>query len=400
LDLGDILQFIVLPALVYGLIAAGLVAYGLFCTIPALRVAGARPGAMLVAHALTAAGPVLIALGALIGIPIAWIAVVGLALLAIGSQPTLFVRILGGPRPMEPSLAALFAEIEAANRLLEIGDVDAWSAAIDRLDRRRVPQLDRYVDLLQRFAQEEQGRRAGSRQSSRTTLMEIDREAARLRAGIRPPAPMLAAAVVMGFLIAAAPTLAVEGSRALDAARACPDALGQVDAAGVSGSGVDVSAWPISHLVLVDPRLSDASLRFDGRLDLDGAAVSRHNPRARAILVESGFRDGYLRAWETAAGRLVQAEILVFESVEGARTFHREFTAYACRFSSQAFAGIDGAVGLQVRYGAGDPIREQLTWVDGPMRVQVSMSFESEPADHARILALAMIQREQLEHPE
>jgi hypothetical protein len=399
LEPADFFRLFILPGLIAGLWGAGLVAYGLFCLLPALRAAGAGPAAMVAGYVLTALGPVVAALAALLALPPLWLVALSLIVLVVGSYPNMLVKLTGGPQAMEAGAAALFAEIEAAQRSFDIGDIEAWQAALGRLDRGMNPEFKRYVDLVQRFAREEVGRREGSRQSSRETLIQIQREATRIRSARRPPSVVLGAILMLGFVVAAAPSLAVDVARGVEGTRVCPDALERADGASWAGSGIDIAAWPISHLVLVDPAVA-ATLVFDGRLSLDDAAVSRHNPRARDLLEENGYRDGYLRAWETSDGRLVQAEILVFDSAQGARAFHRAFTAYACRFSSQAFAGPADAVGLRVRYGTGDPFREQLTWVDGTMRVQVSRSFETEPIDHSDIQTLAANQLKQLAHPE
>jgi hypothetical protein len=395
----DFFQLFVLPGLIEGLWATGLVAYGLFCMLPALRAAGARPAAMLAGWLLIAVSPLGAALDAFIGLPFIWFIVVSIVILAVGGYPKLLVTVTGGPRPLEANVASLFAAVDAAGKSFEIGDVEAWQAALEDLDRARSPQLDRYIDLVQRYAREEVGRRAGSRHSSRETLMELKLEATRIRSGVGPPGLLIAAVLVLCFLVAASPSVAFDLERGVQLARTCPEALDRVDAARRDAPEVDLDAWPLSHLVLVDPG-APATTMWDGSLNLERAALSRHNPRARDLLEENGFGRGYLRAWDTADGRLVDAEILAFGTADGAWAFHRAMTAYACGYSNQAFVGPADSVGLRVLYGTGDPIREQLTWVDGTMRVQVSRSFETEPADHAEIVRLAMSQLEQLSHPE
>lgn len=399
MDLADFVRIFVLPGVMEGLWAAGLVAYGIWCILPALRAAGAGPTGMVAGYVVTALGPAVAVVDALVAPAFAWLTVASVIVLLVGIFPNPLVRLTGGPRSMEPRAEALFAAIEAGQASFDVGDIGAWQAALDRLDAMRSPELDRYIDLLQQYGQEELARRNGSRKSSRETLEKIQREATLLRSGARPPTPLLGAILALSFVVASAPSLVVDVARGVAQVRVCPDALELVDASSTVGSGTSVAEWPISHLVLVEPP-APATPTFDGRLNLDDAAVSRHNPRARDLLEEHGFRDGYLRAWETPAGRLVMAEILVFDTADGALAFHRAFTAYACRFSIATFAGPAAAVGLRVRYGTGDPFREQLTWVDGVMRVQVSRSFETEPTDHSDIVNLASSQMEQLARPE
>ena len=81
--------------------------------------------------------------------------------------------------------------------------------------------------------------------------------------------------------------------------------------------------------------------------------------------------------------------------------FQRQMTLYACRFSEQAFETMyPASVGLQVRYSTGDPIVEQIAWVDGARRLVVSQSFTQRPADHAAVVELARRALQRLQNPE
>jgi hypothetical protein len=124
-------------------------------------------------------------------------------------------------------------------------------------------------------------------------------------------------------------------------------------------------------------------------MGLERAAASRHDPRAGEKLAAAGFVGAYQRGWETPDGHALSAEIFQFATPAGAAQFHRQMTEYACRFSSEAFAGTGNETGLQVNYSTGDPVVEQLAWVDGPYRLVVSESYAAPPADHAGITDLA-----------
>jgi hypothetical protein len=116
-------------------------------------------------------------------------------------------------------------------------------------------------------------------------------------------------------------------------------------------------------------------------------------------LAEDGYVGGYGRDWETANGHSLSAEIFAFSTAAGAAKFHRQMTEYACRFSSEAFTGPANETGLRVNYTGGDPIVEQLGWVDGSFRIVVARSYASPPADHAGVVALAQHAAEHLASP-
>jgi hypothetical protein len=74
-------------------------------------------------------------------------------------------------------------------------------------------------------------------------------------------------------------------------------------------------------------------------------------------------------------------------------------TAYACSYSVGTFEVPGGRVGLRIRYGTGDPIRDQVAWTDGNHRVLIAIGYQEAPADHAEVLSLAASLRSATDAP-
>jgi hypothetical protein len=68
--------------------------------------------------------------------------------------------------------------------------------------------------------------------------------------------------------------------------------------------------------------------------------------------------------------------------------YQQAVTRYACRYATAAFSVPGGGIGLRVRYGSGDPIRDQAAWIDGSRGVVIAVGYQEAPSDHAEILAL------------
>lgn len=123
---------------------------------------------------------------------------------------------------------------------------------------------------------------------------------------------------------------------------------------------------------LVSQPEAGATLISDQVMDLEAAAESRHDPDTREQLVEAGFLTATSRDWLAADGRHIGADIFVFRDEVGALRFHRTVNRYACQFSNEAFEGPLHGIGLEVRWSRGDPILEQISWVNGDRRYIVS----------------------------
>ncbi len=367
---------------------AGAVAWvGLACVLPELRIRGARRALLAVLAAGIAAPPVVAALSAVVDVRIA-IAVSGLPVLAAWIVPQWLVRVSGGPRPSRSDLAEVMNGVQLANQHFEVGDIDTWRQELAKLDALRTPATERYIDLWQRYAAEEAERRAGSRQSSRETLEAIRSTAGEMATrafALRPR--LLGFLVVVAVVVATLPQVAVATLLPQASADACIRAtalLGSTPAIGDQPSDPQT----LASLLLTDPG-SAASLVDQGILDLDTLAASRHDPNSRQELIDDHYLTGYARTWETPDGRAIDVEVQQFATASGEAAFDRSMVSHACAYSNTAFEVPSGGVGLQIRYGTGDPIHEQISWVVGARRLLVSRTFLVTPATHSVILDLA-----------
>jgi hypothetical protein len=306
----------------------------------------------------------------------------GLATLIAGIVGTLGRSRRSATSPDDQVIAA----VHAAGQRLEVGDAEG---ALDDLLAARheaTPRTVGYVDLWIRYANEELRRREGLRLTSRPTQQAIAAEYARLssRRG-RPALPIVVLVLAAGAAVAVGVPIARGALSPITACEQAQPILAASESAPRSSAIIDPA---LSHMTLVDPGVP-AKLVADGGMGLGAAAASRHDPRAGDKLAADGFEAAYQREWETPEGRLLSAEVFRFATPTGAARFHREMTEYACGFSSLAFPGFLNATGLQVNYSTGDPVVEQLAWVDGRYRIVVSRSFADRPLDHADITDLA-----------
>ena len=155
----------------------------------------------------------------------------------------------------------------------------------------------------------------------------------------------------------------------------------------------DVEPQPPNPMPLPDaiphpPPEPGALYAFSFPQNLEQAATSRHDENTRAQLVEAGFVAGHFRSWYAADGRWIQIDAFEFGTEEGAARYQAAVTRHACQFANEAFTAPMDGIGLQVRYGSGDPIVEQISWLAGNRRYLVSHSALDVPSDHGRILAI------------
>lgn len=303
-----------------------------------------------------------------------------------------------GVRAEDPD-APMFERINAAGRHFEVGDLDAAEAALRAARARARPETAAYADLWLRLVDEERRRRDGARISSAPTRDAIDMEMTRIRSRrARPSAGRTLLVLAAGVAVAIGVPPAF-GRSMPTPATACEDAAVILAAAEAAPRATAIQDAALSHLTLTRP-VGAAATIVDTGLNLTAAARSRHDPDARAKLVAAGFIDGYARTWVGERVLQMHAEIFRFETAAGAAGFHHVATEYACRFANLAFAGPNGETGLQVRYSTGDPIVEQLAWVDGSMRIVVSRGFDEPPPDHGLIIDLARQAAERLATPQ
>lgn len=367
---------------------AGAVAWvGLACVLPELRIRAARRALLALLAAAIAAPPVVAALSAVVDVRIA-IVPSGLPVLVAWFAPSWLVRVTGGPRPSRSDLIDVMNAIQQAYQHFEVGDIDTWRQELANLDALRTPVTERYIDLWQRYAAEEADRRAGSRLSSHETLETIRRtagEMANKAFALRPR--LLAALVAVAVVVATIPQVAVATLLPRASADACIRAIALLNPTPAIG---DQASDPqtLAGLLLTVPG-TEATLVDHGILDLDTLAASRHDPNSRQLLIEDQYLTGYARTWETPDGRAIDVEVQQFATAAGAAAFDRSMVTHACGYSNTAFEAPGGGVGLQIRYGSGDPIHEQISWVVGARRLLVSHTFLVAPTTHSIVLDLA-----------
>jgi hypothetical protein len=356
-----------------------------------LRRAGAGRGWLILAALSIALVPVAAIAGWYVGERgRAVVAALGLASLVAGVIGNLGRSRGSATGPDDQTIAAA----HAAGQRLEVGDAEG--ALDDLLIARRTatPRTAAYVDLWIRYANEELRRREGLRLSSRPTQEAIASQYRALSAQRgRPALPVVAPVIAIGVAVAVGVPIA-RGALS-PVATACDQAEPILAAAEAAPRAAHVYDPALSHLTVDDPGVP-ARLMVDTGMGLAAAAASRHDPQADEKLTADGFEAGYQREWRTPDGRTLSAEVFRFGTPAGAARFHREMTEYACRFSTLAFTGTGGETGLQVNYSTGDPVVEQLAWVDGPYRIVVSRSYAERPFDHAEIIDLAFRAMKQL----
>ena len=145
---------------------------------------------------------------------------------------------------------------------------------------------------------------------------------------------------------------------------------------------------PLADALTWTPPESGALFIIDLPQNLDQAATSKHDPATRDQLIDAGFVAAQLRSWYAKDGGDILATAIEFGTPEGAATYQRQVTQHACQFANEAFEAPMGGVGLQVRYGTGDPIVEQVSWVAGNRRYVVSVSEAAPPPHHERVLGI------------
>jgi hypothetical protein len=281
----------------------------------------------------------------------------------------------------------VLSDVQVAAERLEVGDVDGALSDLRAVRRSASLETATYVDLWIRLANEEVQRRDGVRVSSSPTQQAISAEYARIASKRgRPPLVVVVGILVLGACVSiAVPMARGDLNAGQTACAAAQPILATAEASPRTSLVVDPM---LSHLVVDDPGVA-AKLVGDGGMRLEQAAMSRHDPKAGVKLQAAGFVAAYRRDWETPDGHTLSADIFQFATPKGAARFHRQMTEYACRFSSLAFAGTDNQTGLRINYSTGDPVVEQLAWVDGPYRVVVARSYAAPPVDHAGIQDLA-----------
>ena len=367
---------------------AGLITWlGLHCVWPALRAGGARRALLALVAVCIAAPSMLIALSAIAAVRTAIWPAAMLVVIAWVTSPWL-VRLTGGPRPSRNDLTDVTQCVREANEHFVVGDIDAWCEELRKLDALRTPTTERYIDLWQRYVAEEVERRAGVRLSSQETLDALRKATNEMTARVFRLRRRLLATLVMGAVVVAVlPQAAVATLLPQASADVCIQATAFLSSTPANGEQASDPAT-LASLLPTDPGTT-ATLVDQGTLGLDFLAASGYDPNTRHFLLDDRYLSGYARLWDTAEGREITVEVKQFATPSGAAAFDRQVVTYACQYANVAFGVPGGGVGLQIRYGTGDPIAEQISWVVGARRMLVSRTFLALPATHRLILDLA-----------
>ena len=291
----------------------------------------------------------------------------------------LAVRLTGGPADQGVDDALLRARADSAAAALRLGDLDPARRDLEALATDPAARAHRLGEVA--------GEITKQLDSAPPSLHQLGRMRRRLGRAIdeywAPPRVVRAGAVLgmaLSFAVATVPFVVP----AYLSNRACVDAeLHLLGAASTSSS----AQLPIYEAIAESPETGSIAWT-DTPLDLDAAAESRHDPDTRDQLVDSGFVAGYQRIIRAADDRAIQIDAFEFVNHEGARRYQEMVTRYACQFANLGFGHPEGGVGLQVRYSTGDPIVEQISWVEGSRRYVVSLSLLAPPAAHDRVIEI------------
>jgi len=153
-------------------------------------------------------------------------------------------------------------------------------------------------------------------------------------------------------------------------------------------NGEAIGSGAPSDLLLDSPG-PEFTLVWDAPMGIEEAAGSRVDTFTLRQLRDARFVEAHQRQWVRDDGTTLGNDVFRFATSEGAAGYHRLVTTYACRYSNETFDVPGGGVGLRIRYGSGDPIRDQVAWTDGNHRLLVAIGYVEAPADHAEILSLA-----------
>jgi hypothetical protein len=153
-------------------------------------------------------------------------------------------------------------------------------------------------------------------------------------------------------------------------------------------NGAAIGSGALSDLLLESPG-QEFTLVWDAPMGIEEAAGSRVDTFTLQQLRDARFIEAHQRQWIRDDGTTLGNDVFRFATSDGAAEYHRLVTAYACRYSTETFDVPGGGVGLRIRYGSGDPIRDQVAWTDGNHRLLIAIGYVEPPTDHTEILSLA-----------
>jgi len=368
---------------------------------PMLKERGARTQAHVIAAALTLSAIVAFALIPVIGGGLWQLG--GILLWLVNNvAPDVLVALTGGPRPPAAAKAEVASILDDARARLEAGDPDGWRAAVDRLQSASDPAAAGVARAMADYA------RDLGRGLPVSPLIErrFHDEAQRYLFDSRPPSPMVALLTpLLAAVVGLTPGLGAGiirpalvgltdglGAGILDpvcdrAQKAAGD--DPSDAAGDDPSDAAESAPSTLTNLLLDAPGPEFTPVWEGAMTLEEAAASRYDTKTLAQLRAAGFVSAYGREWIRDDGTKLGTDVFRFGEAEGAASYHEAVTSYACRYSSESFGVPGGGVGLRILYGSGDPVRDQVSWIDGNNRIVIAIGYEDDSRDHNEVLGLS-----------
>jgi hypothetical protein len=194
------------------------------------------------------------------------------------------------------------------------------------------------------------------------------------------PAGSRLVAVVLGAALGLVPAVATGRAPFLVCPRADRAAVGASPNTGI------VAESPLGYL-LTDPG-PEFTLVADYPMSIEESAESRVDSLTLPQLREAGFVSAHQRLWIRDDGTILGNDAFRFSDSDGATGYHRAVTRYACQYRNETFDVPGGGVGLRIRYGSGDPIRDHVAWIDAGHRVVIAIGYREPPADHSEVLAM------------
>ncbi len=366
---------------------------------PMLTARGARTLAHVTAGALTLSAIVAFSLIPVIGGGLWQLA--GILLWLVNNlAPDVLVALTGGPRPPAADKSEVASILDDARARLEAGDPDGWRAAVERLQSASDPAATGVARAMADYARDV-GRGVPP---SRDTERRFHDEAQRYLYDSRPPQPAVALLTpLLAAVVGLTPGLGAGTIR--PALVALTDGLG----AGIldpvcdkaqKAAADDPSSTPstLPNLLLYAPGPEFTQV-WEGPMTVEEAAASRYDTKTLSQLRAAGFVLAYERAWIRDDGTKLGTDVFTFGDADGAASYHEAVTSYACRYSSESFVVPGGGVGMRILYGSGDPVRDQVAWIDGSSRIVIAIGYQDDSHDHSEVLGFVARVRERSRGP-
>ena len=366
---------IVGQAIFVAVACAGIAWYHVASIEPTLWARRARPIAVVLASLLSA-----LVIGAIALLPI----LPGRAVLALSIAWFAFVALPGflswitrGPRALHGDRGRAAKLMTLAADAIAVGDAAQWQEMMGALGRIEDPEARPFADAARQYAKEA----AAGAPPRAETIARFRNEGQLYLAGrkkrhrVTNPLAIVLAAII-GFL----PAMVLAKPNACDLAESLLASERRTLATA------DPNAEP-NGPALLDPGAGYQSVGA-GTMTMAEAAGTRYDPETLHQLERAGYVQGYWAAWVHESGTKLGADVFVFAHQSGAVDYQQAVTRYACRYATEAFRIPGGGVGLRIRYGSGDPIRDQAAWVVGPARTLIAVGYKEAPADHHQLLDL------------